>query len=101
MAAWFGAVIHLRRANEWKRSRNQVGESSSRGQASYAGKLKPLKESHVFHRSDYVFITAAFLSFLFSVYLWFSGQREEGMFVGIWVPSILSFSTLVAQVKAR
>jgi len=55
----------------------------------------------VFHRSDYAFITAAFFSFLFSVYLWFSGQREEGLFVGIWVPSILSFATLVARVKAR
>jgi hypothetical protein len=55
----------------------------------------------VFHRSDYAFIIAAFLSFLFSVYLWFSGQREEGLFVGIWVPSILAFATLVAQVRAR
>ncbi len=55
----------------------------------------------MFHRSDYVFITAAFLSFLFSVYLWFAGQREEGLFVGIWVPSILAFATLVAQVRAR
>ena len=41
--------------------------------------------------SDYVLLGAAFLSFLFSVYLWFSGHRDEGMFVGIWVPSILSF----------
>ena len=32
----------------------------------------------MFHRSDYAFITAAFLSFLFSIYLWFSGHREEG-----------------------
>lgn len=55
----------------------------------------------MFHRSDYAFIIAAFLSFLFSVYLWFSGQREEGLFVGIWVPSILGFATLVAQAKAR
>lgn len=55
----------------------------------------------MFHRSDYAFITAAFLSFLFSVYLWFSGQREEGLFVGIWVPSILSFATLISQRKAR
>lgn len=52
-------------------------------------------------RSDYAFITAAVLSFLFSVYLWFSGQREEGLFVGIWVPSILSFATLISQAKAR
>lgn len=41
--------------------------------------------------SDYVLLGAAFLSFLFSVYLWFSGHRDEGVFVGIWVPSILSF----------
>jgi len=76
-------------------------ESFASGPASYAGKPKIFKGDHVFHRSDYTFIAAAFLSFLFSVYLWFSGQREEGLFVGIWVPSILSFGTLVAQVKAR
>ncbi len=40
-------------------------------------------------------VLAAFLSFLFSVGLWFSGQREEGVFVGIWVPSILSFGCLL------
>jgi hypothetical protein len=45
--------------------------------------------------ADYVLLTAAFLSFLFSVYLWFQGQREEGLFVGIWVPSILAFGGFV------
>ena len=55
----------------------------------------------MFHRSTYAFVAAAFLSFLFSVYLWFTGQREEGLFVAIWVPSILSFGTLVAQAKVR
>ncbi|MFN0060145.1 MAG: hypothetical protein ACKVX7_16930 [Planctomycetota bacterium] len=38
---------------------------------------------------------AAGISFAFSVYLWFSGQRDEGVFVGIWVPSILSLGALV------
>lgn len=33
---------------------------------------------------------AAFLSFLLSVWLWFSGERQAGIFVGIWVPSIVS-----------
>jgi asparagine N-glycosylation enzyme membrane subunit Stt3 len=56
---------------------------------------------NVFHRSDSLFLTAAFLSFLFSVYLWFTGQRDEGMFVGIWVPSILSFATLAALARKR
>lgn len=55
----------------------------------------------MFHRSDSLFLTAAFLSFLFSVYLWFTGQRDEGMFVGIWVPSILSFATLAALARKR
>ena len=55
----------------------------------------------MFHRSDSIFLVAAFLSFLFSVYLWFSGQRDEGMFVGIWVPSILSFATLAALARKR
>jgi hypothetical protein len=48
-------------------------------------------------RSNILFLTAAFLSFLFSIYLWFSGQRDEGIFVGIWVPSILSAATLLTQ----
>lgn len=33
---------------------------------------------------------AAFLSFLLSVGLWFSGYREQAQFVGVWVPSILA-----------
>jgi len=37
-----------------------------------------------------LFVCAAGISFVFSVCLWFSGQREEGLFVGLWVPSILS-----------
>ncbi len=27
--------------------------------------------------------------------LWFRGQREEGLFVGLWVPSILSLGALM------
>ena len=34
-------------------------------------------------------LMSALASFAFSVYLWFSGQRDEGLFVGLWVPSIL------------
>jgi hypothetical protein len=43
------------------------------------------------------FVIAAGASFLFSVYLWFSGSKQEGVFVGIWVPSILSFGTLIFE----
>ena len=40
-------------------------------------------------------ILAAFLSFLLSIYLWFNGSKEQGIFVGIWVPSILSFGAFI------
>ena len=40
-------------------------------------------------------MVAALISFLLSVYLWFSGSTEQGIFVGLWVPSILSFGALV------
>lgn len=42
---------------------------------------------------DY-FLVAAFLSFVLSVSLWFLGSedigRQQGIFVGLWVPSILA-----------
>ena len=40
-------------------------------------------------------LLAATISFLLSVYLWFAGSQEQGIFVGIWVPSILSFGAFV------
>ena len=49
-------------------------------------------------KADYLFLGAAFASFLFSVYLWFNGQREEGIFVGIWVPSILGAANLIKNI---
>jgi len=44
-----------------------------------------------------LFLTAAFLSFLLSVYLWFFVERDYGVFVGLWVPSILSLGALVKK----
>lgn len=46
-------------------------------------------------KTDMPMLVAAFMSFLFSVYLWFSGQKEAGQFVGIWVPSILAFGIFI------
>jgi len=37
-----------------------------------------------------IFIAAAFISFVLSVILWFTDNRDEGVFVGLWVPSILA-----------
>ena len=38
------------------------------------------------------------LSFLLSISLWFSGQQQEGLYVGIWVPSILAAGAYVKQI---
>ena len=37
-----------------------------------------------------LFLAAAALSFLLSIALWFTDNRDEGVFVGLWVPSILA-----------
>ncbi|MBA2435415.1 MAG: hypothetical protein H0V54_10130 [Chthoniobacterales bacterium] len=44
----------------------------------------------MFHKIDYPFLIATFASFLASVALWFLVNREYGLYVGIWVPSILA-----------
>ncbi len=46
------------------------------------------------NRSDKITLIAAFISFLFSVSIWFGllgpGNRDAAIFVGLWVPSILA-----------
>lgn len=41
--------------------------------------------------SDIFILLAVAISFALSGFLWFSGQREEGVFTALWVPSILAF----------
>lgn len=48
-------------------------------------------------RAKALILAAAGLSFLLSIGLWFGGMRDQGLFVGIWVPSILSLGTLLLQ----
>ena len=48
-----------------------------------------------------IFCGAAFLSFLASVYLWFQVDKGYGMFVGLWVPSILSLGALMLSGGGR
>ena len=46
-------------------------------------------------RPKALFLIAAGLSFCMSVYLFFSGDHQRGIFVGIWVPSILAAGALL------
>lgn len=58
----------------------------------------------MFAKSDYLILGAAFLSFLFSIALWFgllgADQKDAGIFVGLWVPSILTLG-LYFKLNAR
>ena len=50
--------------------------------------------------SNALFGVAALASFALSVTLWFTGNEQQGIFVGLWVPSILAlgaFATSAAR----
>ena len=40
-------------------------------------------------------LVAAFLSLIASVVLYFTGSENEGIFIGLWVPSILALGALL------
>jgi hypothetical protein len=52
-------------------------------------------------KSDYFILSAALVSMILSIFLWFNGQQDAGLFVGIWVPSILGFGAYFKILKYR
>ncbi len=42
--------------------------------------------------ADKLFLTAAILSLIYSEVLFFSGEKQDATFVGLWVPSIMAFA---------
>ena len=48
-----------------------------------------------FYQIKLMFLAAAFISLALSVGLWLTGSRDEGVFVGLWVPAIHSLGTLI------
>ena len=44
---------------------------------------------------------AALISFALSVSLWFSGHEQDGIFVGLWVPSILALGAITMPSSVR
>ena len=59
----------------------------------------------MFTKADGFILAAAFLSFLYSISLWFgvgmAPHKDAGIFVGIWVPSILSAGNYLRQAARR
>lgn len=43
-----------------------------------------------------LFLAATLLSFGLSVVLYFTGEHTDGIFVGLWVPSILALGAFLA-----
>ena len=41
--------------------------------------------------ADILLMGSAFLSLVYSETLWFKGERESAIFIGLWVPSIIGF----------
>jgi len=52
-------------------------------------------------RARSLVLLAAFVSFVLSVVMWFGGHHQEGIFVGLWVPSILSLGAVVLPRSER
>jgi hypothetical protein len=48
------------------------------------------------NRSLPFFLAAAGVSFVASVYTWFLVDRDVGLFIGLWVPSILGLTILLS-----
>ena len=48
---------------------------------------------------ELVLIALALLSLIYSEVSWFQGNREEALFVGLWVPSILGFAIYLKLLK--
>jgi len=57
----------------------------------------------IFNPSDYFILSSAVLSLVASVIIWFMGYREEGLFIGMWVPSIVAFGVYfkISVIHAR
>ena len=51
-------------------------------------------------RAAVAILVAATASFILSVTLWFTGSHDQGIFVGLWVPSILSFGAVALQIAS-
>jgi hypothetical protein len=49
----------------------------------------------------YLILLAAGISFVLSIALWFGGHELQGIFVGLWVPSILSLGTVALRPERR
>ena len=51
--------------------------------------------------ADKLLFVAALLSLIYSEVLFFSGEKQDATFIGIWVPSILAFGIYLKLIKSK
>ena len=54
-----------------------------------------------FNLTDKLLFVSALLSLIYSEVLFFSGNSEQAIFIGLWVPSILCFGIYLNLVKNK
>ncbi|RZP14977.1 MAG: hypothetical protein EVA38_04230 [Flavobacteriales bacterium] len=52
-----------------------------------------------FSITDVLLLISALSSLIFSEILFFSGEKENAIFIGLWVPSILAFGIYLRLIK--
>lgn len=73
-----------------------AGAAGASGASARRVRFTPRQRRRVMAKG--LFLVAGTLSFLLSVWLWFiAGDRETGLYVGLWVPSIFSLGALVVS----
>jgi len=50
-------------------------------------------------KTDLIMLFLAFLCLIFSETMWFRGEKEGALFIGLWVPSILGFAIYLKLLK--
>lgn len=50
-------------------------------------------------KTDAIMLFLAFLCLIFSEIMWFSGENQGAIFIGLWVPSILGFAIYLKLLK--
>lgn len=50
-------------------------------------------------RTDRIMLLLAFVSLIVSEIMWFQGEKDGALFVGLWVPSILGFAIYLKLLK--
>lgn len=52
-------------------------------------------------KTDIIMFLLAFVCLAYSEFMWFQGEKEGALFVGLWVPSILGFAVYLKLLNLK